>query len=337
MNSSLPNLEHLVPGAKTIVETCLRVGQDESVAVLVDTPNSRVGMALEQAVAAVGGEPVIMMFSPRSAHGEDPPAAAASALAQADAGILATSYSLASSQARLHATEAGVRIITIPGCSEAVFTSPAMLVDFAAMRPRIEQLGAMLTQSQHVHLTTAAGTDLHVALCGRRSIDQTGLAHRPGTWSPFPNIETAVGPKDDGISGVFVADGVLIPGGVPAEPARVEIENGRVVNVTGGADAKTFRQLLDSYDDPNIKQVVELGFGLNPKSQVGRGLMAEDESQWGTVHLGIGEGRTFGLVNPAPAHMDIVALAPTVAFDGQVILDKGTYQIEGFEDDQPIG
>jgi len=328
--------EHLIPGAKKIVETCLQVRQNERVVVLVDTPNSRVGNALAKMVRVFGGEPEIIMFEPRSAHGENPPLSAASALAKADAGILAASYSLASSQARLDATKAGVRIINIPACSEELFASPAMQIDFLAMKPLVERLGEMLTQTKLVEILTAAGTDLHIELCGRKSIDQTGLAHAPGTWSPMPNIESAIGPKDDGINGVFVVDGVLIPGGVPSTPVRVEIENSRVTNVAGAKDAEAFSSLLDSYDHPNIKQVVELGFGLNPKSQVGRGFMAEDESQWGTVHIGIGEGRTFGINNPAPAHMDIVAMEATAIFDGKVILNKGSYQINGFEYDKEI-
>jgi leucyl aminopeptidase (aminopeptidase T) len=44
--------------------------------------------------------------------------------------------------------------------------------------------------------------------------------------------------------------------------------------------------------EENGADLVELGFGLNPKSKMGRGLMSEDESQFGTVHFGLGEGRT---------------------------------------------
>jgi leucyl aminopeptidase (aminopeptidase T) len=67
-------------------------------------------------------------------------------------------------------------------------------------------------------------------------------------------------------------------------------------------------------------QVVELGIGLNKEARIGRGLMAEDEGQFGTVHLGLGEGRTFGLDVRAPSHVDLVVRYPTVTIDGRRVL-----------------
>ena len=328
LEALLKNLEH---GATTITQACLGVKPGEVIAILVDTPNARVGEALSLAIKAAGGLPRLMVFSSRSAHGEDPPSEAASKLMTADAGILATRYSLASSPARRNATDAGVRIISIPGCSEELFSSPAMKADFVTIRPLVKRLGSMLMQTRHVHITTVAGTDLYVELCKRPSIDQTGFALEPGTWSPFPNVETAVGPKEDGVEGLLVVDGVLIPGGIPDEPVCCTIEQSRIVKVTGGSSAIQFEKQLDSFNDPNVRQVVELGFGLNPKAKIGRGLMAEDESQWGTLHLGIGEGRTFGISNSASTHMDLVIKEPTVIFDGQKVLENGSYNLVGFD------
>jgi leucyl aminopeptidase (aminopeptidase T) len=331
MKSSGPFLKELGHAAATIAQTCLGVKPDEVVAVLVDTPNARVGEALALAVDEAGGLPNLMVFSSRSAHGEDPPPEVAAKLMAADAGVLAAKYSLASAPARRNATAAGVRIISIPACSEGLFSSPAMQVDFVALRPVVERLGDLLTQTKHVHISTIAGTDLSVELCERPSVDQSGFALEPGSWSPFPNIETAVGPKDDGVEGLLVVDGVLVPGGIPDEPVFCTIEQGRIVKVAGGASASQFEKRLDSFHDPNVRQIVELGFGLNPKAKIGRGLMAEDESQWGTVHLGIGEGRTFGIDNPAPTHMDLVIKEPTVSFDDRQILERGSYTLAGFD------
>ena len=331
MTSLGPLLKNLEHGATTVVKACLDVKPGEIVAILVDTPNTRVGEALSLAIKAAGGLPHLMVFSSRSAHGEDPPSEAASKLMTADAGILAARYSLASSQARRNATDAGVRIISIPACSEELFSSPAMKADFVTIRPLVERLGSKLRQTRHVHITTVAGTDLYVELCGRPSIDQTGFALEPGTWSPFPNVETAVGPKDDGVEGLLVVDGVLIPGGIPDEPVHCTIEQGQIVKITGRSSAIQFKKRLDSFNDQSVRQVVELGFGLNPKAKIGRGLMAEDESQWGTVHLGIGEGRTFGISNHAPTHMDLVIKEPTVTFDGKKILENGSYSLIEFD------
>ncbi len=315
-----------------IIEGCLKVQAGERVAILADTPNAAIGELLAAAAKAAGGIPEVAVFPPRTAHGENPPAEAAHTLLSAHAAVLVPTFSLASSQARRDATAAGVRIITVPACSEAVFASPAMTIGFERMAPLVRRLGAMLTAAKEVRISSDAGTDLRITLCGRKSVDQTGLSRGRGEWSPLPNIETAVGPADCGVNGVFAADAALIPGGVPSAPVLFDIVDGRIAGVRGGPEARVFADLLERYGTPNVKRVVELGFGLNPKSRMGLGMMAEDESCWGTVHLGIGEGRTFGIDNPAPAHVDIVMRAPTVTLDGETILRQGVYQIADFEE-----
>ena len=39
---------------------------------------------------------------------------------------------------------------------------------------------------------------------------------------------------------------------------------------------------------------------------MGHGIMTEDESDYGAVHIGIGRGLTFGLDVRAKAHIDLV-------------------------------
>jgi len=101
---------------------------------------------------------------------------------------------------------------------------------------------------------------------------------------------------------------------------RMVIEDGRVNSIEGGKDAEGLLKLLEGFGDPNMYQVVEFGIGLNKEARIGRGLMAEDEGQFGTVHLGLGEGRTFGLPVSAPSHVDLVVRNPVVSVDGELIL-----------------
>ena len=315
--------------ASIIVNTCLNVKKGEVIAVLCDFPNLKIGEALGKQIQKCQAEAVMAVFPPRKAHGENPPQAAIAALNCADGAILAGTYSLASSPARIDATANGIRIINIPACSEDVFNSKAMQIDFLKERSSVECLQKILEESTSIHISSSSGTDLTVGLCGRKGVPQTGLAHNPGEWSPAPNIEAAIGPAMDKVDGVLVVDGVLIPGGIPTEPVEIVISGGKIVKINGGEDAVTFRKLLESYNNPNMYQIVELGFGLNPNSELGLGIMAEDESKKGTVHFGIGEGRTFGLDNIAPAHFDLVILSPTVCADGQTILKNGKYIIKG--------
>jgi leucyl aminopeptidase (aminopeptidase T) len=63
---------------------------------------------------------------------------------------------------------------------------------------------------------------------------------------------------------------------------------------------------------------VELGVGLNPKAPIGRGVELEDE--FGTLHLGIGNGMTFGSSIRAVGHVDLVIRRPIVEVDDRVVL-----------------
>lgn len=313
-------LSSLDRGAEKVINTCLKVNERENVLIVADTKNSNVGLALMEATRRAGAEVSLALFDPRKAHAEDPPKPVVAAMCEADAAVLATVFSLSNSNARRQANASGTRIISIPGCNEETLTSDAFDVDFEALKPRIQRIGELLSDGKEIRIFSELGTDVTVRLCGLKSVDQTALAHEPGTWAPAPNLETAVGPCVDGVDGVFIVDGVVVPGGIPAEPVTIQIDKGKVKTITGGADAQKLRELLEGFQNPNIYQVVEVGIGLNPKAQIGKGQMAEDESQFATLHLGIGAGGTFGLPIDAPSHIDLVIRRPTVTIDGETII-----------------
>lgn len=131
-----------------------------------------------------------------------------------------------------------------------------------------------------------------------------------------------MGPKMESVNGIFVVDGVLIPTGYVDKPVYIEIYNGKIKSIRGGRTAKEFRDLLKSYNNENIYNIVEIGIGFNPKSEFGKGSMGEDESKFGTLHFGIGEGRTFGVPSIAPAHLDMVIRNPQVKIDGKIIFEN---------------
>lgn len=325
-------------GAEIVVVTCLGVRRGEQVAIVADMPNERVGFALAAVAKQQGAEVSLVFIEPRKAHAEDPPRPVINALCGADAAILATTFSMSNSNARRLANKAGARIISLPGCRAETLTSGAIFADFRAMEPIVRKLGACLSGANLVHITTRSGTDLIVRLCGRKSVDQIGMAHQPGSWAPCPNLETAVGPHEEGVDGVFIVDGAVVPGGVPREPVVVTFRQGKAQKIEGGQEASALRDILERFENPNMYQVVEFGIGLNKEAHIGRGLMAEDEGQFGTVHLGLGEGRTFGLAVQAPSHIDLVVRQPVVTIDDRRVLADEQFTAEflapGFGDKQ---
>jgi leucyl aminopeptidase (aminopeptidase T) len=307
-------------GAQVVIDTCLNVKAGESLVIVADPPNQKVGKELTAIGRKHQAETVLVLFEPRKAHAEDPPAPVVKAACEADAVVFATTFSLSNANIRRQATKAGARVISLPGCCPKTLQSGAIFADFQEMEATVQMLGKQLSHGRFIHVTTEAGTDLEIRLCGRDSVDQTGMAHAPGTWSPCPNLETAIGPCEDGVDGSLVVDGAVIPGGVPRSPICVTFRGGKAVAIEGKSDALRLQALLAAFESPHMYQAVEFGIGLNRAARIGRGLMAEDESQFGTAHIGLGAGHTFGLPVSAPSHVDLVMRRPTIAIDGKIVL-----------------
>ena len=60
--------------------------------------------------------------------------------------------------------------------------------------------------------------------------------------------------------------------------------------------------------------------GHEPERSNRRGGYLEDEAEFGTLHVGIGNGITFGSSIRAPSHIDLVMRDADVEVDGQQLL-----------------
>lgn len=305
-----------------ILDQCLDLKAGEQLLVLADTDNLRIGQMFMLAGQERGAEAIFMSYKPRTRHGEELPMVIAEAMKSADAIVAPTTFSVNHTNARKAASAAGARLIFFPGCKEEMFLDGCLDIDFIAQAKVIADLSEVLEAGNSVQIgSDCGGTDLRVDIRGRHAVPQNGICHAPGSISPPPCIETAVSPAEYTTSGVAVIDGAIVPGGEVLTPFAISFSEGRIVDIDAtGRDGKLLRDLLASYDDENIYAHVELGFGLNPKARIGRGIELEDEGEFGTIHLGIGNGITFGSSIRASGHIDLVIRHPIVAVDGKTVL-----------------
>jgi leucyl aminopeptidase (aminopeptidase T) len=306
-------------GAAKLIDDCLGLKKGERVVIVADTGTMGVADILVAAVRERQNELTVCVMSPRTRHGEEPTAPIAAAMLAADAILMPVSYSLTHTQARRDANAKGVRVLSLPGYKEAMLAGGGLDADFRAVRPGVLKFSRLLEESNAVHITSSTGTDLHISIAGKKGFAFTGIADEPGTWAAPPAIEATTAPVEDSTTGILVVDGFLMPGGAVHSEVRMVFDHGRITSITGGAQADEFRKLLEGYKDPNVYFAVELGFGMNPKAEFGRNYL-EDETTYGTAHIGLGEGRTFGSKMTACAHMDLVLDRPTVTIDGKVVL-----------------
>jgi leucyl aminopeptidase (aminopeptidase T) len=319
----------LARGVRMLLDVNLNLKAGETVLVVTDTNKQAIAEAIAFAASERGAEVSVITMLPRQRHAEEPPAAVARALLAVDVALLPVSFSLTHTLAARTARDAGCRIISLPACTEDMFADGSLEVDFLRLQPLVQAVGRQLSSSRQARVLSGGGAVLTLPLAGRASVDATGVCREPRTLGVPPNVETAVSPLEGATSGILNVDGVVAPGGPVSKPITVRFVDGRIAEIAGGADAAKLQALLDGYDDPNVFVPVELGIGMNPKARMGRGSVAEDEGEFGSVHIGLGNGATFGSSISAKAHIDLVLKAPRVELDGKVLLDNKVLTVPG--------
>lgn len=192
------------------------------------------------------------------------------------------------------------------------------------------------------HITDERGTDLR--LVGARELthptppsqlqaDQPALGPDESPWGNllriYPTGEIGWHPFDSA-EGTFVVDG-MDGYGVLDEPITWHIEDGALIDVTGGRIAQHFSRMIERHATPNSKHyLAEASFGFNPKctwDPTRRGL-AGLLPMAGTFHVAMGIS-TNKAIPPAANHTHIDALnkSPTVTIDGEVIMEDGTLSL----------
>ena len=108
-------MSDLQPAVSTVIRRCLGVRDGEDVVVVVDPGTRTIGEALRDEAAAAGGDAVLMIMDERAAHGTEPPASVAAAMAASDVFIAPTTRSLSHTGARKRAPDRGARGRRCPG------------------------------------------------------------------------------------------------------------------------------------------------------------------------------------------------------------------------------
>lgn len=314
----------MMKGAKKLVETCTKVKAREDVLIVTDPVMIEIATALSSASYERGAEPEILVMMPRERDGQEPPKPVAAAMKEADVVFTPVTKSITHTKAVKEAMQAGARILVMTAFTEDQMISGGIEVDFERQAPICRKLAQLLTEAKSARITTPAGTDIKASIDGKHGRALTGMANRPGQFSTAITIEANVGPVEGSSKGVIVADASVpyIGIGVLKEPIKCIVETGYITKVEGGEEARILKKNLESFNDPNVYNVAEIGIGLNPKAKM-IGLMLEDEGVCGSLHIGIGTNTTFGGKIKAPIHYDLLMWNYTLELDRKVIIKRG--------------
>ena len=228
---------------------------------------------------------------------------------------------------------AGGRILNILDTSRQLLRlqgSPELRAAAKAAETRVRA-------ARHVRLTNAAGTDL------RWEIDQEaptlchyGAADEPGRMDHWGQGMMAHFPVEGSANGRVVVQ----PGDVwifpyqrfVISPIELEVRDGFIRDISGGLDAKLFRDFLEdarlSEDDMDPFALSHLGWGLNPKARW------DDTAVFnGNVEDLAASARAFpgnflfstgpGYKRKTKGHIDMPMCDCTVELDGETVVDRG--------------
>jgi len=317
-------------GAKILIDTCLNIKPNENVLVVTDTNMTDIAELLASVASEREAAVTMTTMVPLPAPGMEPPRPVAAAMKDADAIMMLTTFTLTPSVARLKAQQAGARILSLGAYNYDVLLSEALKADFMAQKPLVEDVAHRLTKSEKARIVSAIGTDIELRLGTREAHALSNICHESGTLGSPPDIEAYIAPIEDAAEGIVVIDGAICLSefGLVREPIRLNIEEGRVVGIEGGDEAKRFEETLESLDDPNMYRIAELGIGLNPKAKlIGDPLI--DEGVLGTAHIALGLNFTYGgTIRDAKTHIDCVFRNPTLELDGKLLLEDGELRKE---------
>ena len=309
-------MSELRSAAETAINQCVNLAADESCAIITDDDLEAIGVALYEVASERSPDTVLVRYPPGNTNGEEPPEPVAAAMAASDVILAPTSKSLSHTRARTAANEAGARVVTLPGISEAVFTS-GLDVDYTLIAEHCQRIREQVAGADTVRVTTESGTDITFTIGDREFMSDTGIVHEPGAMSNLPAGEVAVGPTS--AEGRFVVDGTMMPHGLLDEnPITFDVEDGLVTRISDDEVRATVERAAEDVGDAAYN-VAELGIGANVAVTELVGSVLLDEKAAGTVHVAVGDNVGMGGNAEAPIHLDGIIREPTVYADGQLI------------------
>lgn len=237
----------------------------------------------------------------------------------------ATDYSLVTTKAVKQAISSGSKYLSLPLSTN---DGKSMLgYSFIKMDTKKSKLMANVIKkyvdgASVIHITTKRGTDLKFYKRGRSAGFFNGDI-RDGNGFSSASIEVYVPIEETETEGVLILDGSLGYIGKVNKPFRVEFECGRISNVEQKEDGIRLKEYLESFMDPEMYVAAELGIGLNSYSECLGNCYIEDESAYGTFHIGLGRNVALGGMHEANGHFDIITHCPDIYADNRMIMEQG--------------
>ena len=303
----------------SLVRDCLDMNPGEEMLVICNPSTEELGALLRIHAQGEGGEATLAVISERDSHAAEPPRAVAAAMLAVDIIAAPTIQSISHTEARRAASEAGVRVASMPGVTGEMLAR-VMSADLNLLRKRGAALSRALGAGSEARITCANGSDLRLGLEERSAIVDAGALSTRGAFGNIPCGEAFIAPVEGTAEGKLVVDGSIAAIGEVNEPVELTVKGGHLVGA-GGRDGERLLGLLTEHG-PDGTNVAELGIGTNEAAELS-GNILEDEKILGSAHVAFGASAAIGGTVQVPVHLDCVVMKPTLELDGEAIVRDG--------------
>lgn len=312
-------------GASIIVSDWLRAKREEVLHFITDENHMEEANAFEEAALSCGAVTKITCLRSDEIQKGDVLEEIRNIMSYADAIVGATDYSFVTTNAVEYALKKGARFLSIPmhtNDGRSLFAYSFMEMDPKVAEKMSRPLRKQLNRSQTIHVTTALGTDITFGKAGREAGLFYGVAAKRRSFGSA-SFEVYVPIEETKTNGRIVLDGSLGYLGAVNGSVELEFENGYLVKIENNEQGKKLSEYLKQFDDPEMYCAAEFGIGLNKKARC-RGLSyIEDESAFGTFHVGLGRNLALGGSHQANGHFDVVAHNPDIWAGEVKIMQQG--------------
>ncbi|MEV8060186.1 hypothetical protein AB0P37_27910 [Streptomyces antimycoticus] len=222
---------------------------------------------------------------------------------------------------------AGTRIIFICDAPDVLIRNLPKENDKAQVQEGVD----LLERSSVMRVTSAAGTDLTVQLAGAKPEFQCGFADDPGRWDHWPSTMVLCWPEISNGQIVLDEGDILLPfKEYVSSPVTLQVSDGHIEKVSGGAQARMLSTFFDDAQDRWARSLSHMGWGLMRTADWFATAMYGKDELMGMDARAFA-GNFLWSTGPHPvlgresyAHLDIAMRGCTVSVDGTEVVTAGT-------------
>ena len=312
-------------GARIIVENWIHAQPEDVIHFITDETKLREAEAFTYAAHQIGAIPKLTVLPADSIQAGDSIEEMRNIMSYATAIVGATNYSFITTNAVDYALHHGARFLSLPLSTND--GSSLLEQDFLKMDPSAAaRMGRPMLRclrgSDTVHITTKLGTDIHFSIKNREPGIFNGVTARAGVCASA-SFEVYIPPVETETNGRVILDGSMGYIGLVEKPLELGFEKGYLTYIDQTPDGQRLRAFLEDFGDPEMYCAAELGIGLNQLSRCRGASYIEDESAYGTFHIGFGRNLALGGDHNAAGHFDIVVHDPTIITGESVLMKDG--------------